>query len=304
MLRPLLLALSKDAAAQGFVTRSRVFRPSVQRFVAGEELEDGIQAVKALNARGMMAALDYLGESTITEADARRAADAYAQVLNAIHARELNANISLKASQIGLDLSLDLAAALLREITMRAAEIGVFVGMDMEDSGRLPATLHLVDRVLEAGARHVGVALQAYLYRTPTDVERLLARGVTIRLCKGAYREPQNVALPRKRDVDRQFVHLTERLLQSGVYAAIATHDERLIAAAAAYAKSRGVHADRFEFQLLYGIRRDLQERLVREGFRVRIYVPFGAQWYPYFMRRLAERPANLLFLARNILRP
>ena len=303
VLRHTLLTLSQSRTARRLVTQSRVFRPAVRRFIAGDTLDEALPVVAALNARGLLATLDVLGEATVTEADARAAARAYADVLAAIAESGLQTNVSLKLSQLGLDIALDLAAELLGDTARRAAEPGNFVRVDIEDSTRLPATLQVFDRVWEGARHNVGIALQAYLYRTPNDVERFIARGVNIRLCKGAYDEPPAVAFPHKADVDRQFAHLTERLLTGGTYAAIATHDESLIAHAKAVAAAQAIPPTRFEFQMLHGIRRDLQEALAQQGYRVRIYVPFGLHWYPYFMRRLAERPANVLFLARNLIR-
>ena len=304
MLRQLLLTLSHNSVAREAATHSRLLRPAVRRFVAGETLAEGLAAVASLNARGIEATLDLLGEATASEEDARRAARDYLEVLNAIFHRSLRSHVSLKLSQMGLDLSLDLAAELLEAVARTAAGVGTFVRVDMEDSTRLHRTLAVFDRVWERGARNVGIVLQAYLYRTPQDLERYIRRGVRIRLCKGAYAEPAAVAYPRKADVDAAYRALSERLLTDGVSPALATHDEHLIAHARAFASTHGIGADRFEFQFLYGIRRDLQDRLSAEGYRVRVYVPFGTHWYPYFMRRLAERPANVLFLAKHVLRP
>lgn len=303
VLREFLLTLSRNAAARDAAIHSRILRPAVRRFVAGESLADGVAAVQTLNGNGIEATLDMLGEATASEDDARRAARAYLEMLNAVFHRGLHAHVSLKLSQMGLDLSPDLAAELLEGIAQTAAGVGTFVRLDMEDSGRLPSTLGVFDRVWDRGIRNVGIALQAYLYRTPDDVERYVSRGVRIRLCKGAYAEPPSLAYPRKADVDAAYARLSERLLSSDIYHALATHDEHLIEHAKAFATRRGVAHDRFEFQFLYGIRRDLQQALVAEGYRVRVYVPFGTHWYPYFMRRLAERPANVLFLARHALR-
>jgi proline dehydrogenase len=303
VLRHTLLALSRSGRARRLVTGSRLFRPTVRRFIAGETLDEALAAVAGLNARGLLATLDVLGEATVTEEGARAAAGAYAEVLAAIAARGLQTNVSLKLSQLGLDIAASLAEDLLAGIAAQAHGLGNFVRVDMEDSPRLPATLEVFDRVWARGQRNIGIVLQAYLYRTPQDVDRYIGRGVSVRLCKGAYDEPPAVAFPQKRDVDRQFALLAERLLRGGGPAAIATHDERLIAQIQAVAAAHAVPRSRFEFQMLHGIRRDLQERLVRQGYRVRVYVPFGLHWYPYFMRRLAERPANVLFLARNLIR-
>ncbi len=303
VLRHALLTLSQSGTARRLVTRSPIFRPAVRRFIAGDTLDEALPVVAGLNRRGLLATLDVLGEATATEADARSAAGAYAEVLGTIARSGLQTNVSLKLSQLGLDISPDLAVELLGDVARRAAGFGNFVRVDIEDSTRLRATLQVFDRVWEGGRQNVGIALQAYLYRTPQDVERYVAQGVNIRLCKGAYDEPPEIAFPRKADVDRQYARLTERLLTGGTYAAIATHDESLIAHARAIAAAQAIPPTRFEFQMLHGIRRDLQEALARQGYRVRIYVPFGLHWYPYFMRRLAERPANVLFLARNLIR-
>jgi len=302
MLRELFLSLSHSERAWTFARRSAALRPALRRFVAGETMDDGLTAAAALRAKGMAATLDLLGEATETEDDARRAARGYVEVLNGIFHRGLASHVSLKLSQMGLDLSEDLAAGLLDLIARTAASVGTFVRVDMEDSGRLPATLRVFDRVLLSGRRNVGIVLQAYLFRTPGDLDRYTRLGASIRLCKGAYAEPPSVAYPRKADVDGAYGRLAERLLLHGTAPALATHDERLLRKACDFAASRGIPPDRFEFQFLYGIRRDLQERLVGEGYRVRIYVPFGTHWYPYFMRRLAERPANVAFIARHLI--
>ena len=276
----------------------------MRRFVAGETLDEGLQVVADLNARGLVVTLDVLGEATTSESDARRACRAYDDTLGAIRDRGLQSHVSVKLSQLGLDISQDLAEEMLRGVALRAHEGANFVRVDMEDSTRLPAIQRVFDRVWEGGARNIGIALQAALYRTPADVERYLARGVGIRLCKGAYDEPTHIAYPRKADVDRVFAGLAERIIATQGHSAIATHDERLITHVRASASARGIAPGNVEFQLLYGIRRDLQETLARQGYRVRVYVPFGTQWYPYFMRRLAERPANVLFLAKHLIRP
>jgi proline dehydrogenase len=265
-------------------------------------MDDGLAAAAALRDKGVDATLDLLGEATASEDDARRCARGYVEVLNGVFHRGLRSHVSLKLSQMGLDLSEDLAVEMLTLIARTAEAVGTFVRVDMEDSGRLPGTLRVFDQVWASGIRNIGIVLQAYLFRTPEDVERYNRSGVPVRLCKGAYAEPATVAYPRKADVDAAYARLSEQLLLSGHLPALATHDERLIARARAFAAARGISKDRFEFQFLYGIRRDLQERLVAEGYRVRIYVPFGTHWYPYFMRRLAERPANVAFIARHLI--
>lgn len=303
MLREVLLDLSRSAAVRRAASHSRLLRPAVRRFVPGEEMEAGLDAAAALRARGIEATLDVLGEATADEDGARRAARSYLELLNGIFHRGLRAHVSLKLSQLGLDRSPDLAAELLERVARTAQGTETFVRVDMEDSARLPRTLEVFDLVWDGGVRNIGIVLQAYLYRTPQDVDRYVARGVRIRLCKGAYAEPPTLAYPKKSDVDAAYTRLSERLLTSGISHALATHDERLIEHVRAFAARERIAPDRFEFQLLYGIRRDLQDRLAAEGYRVRVYVPFGEAWYPYVMRRLAERPANVLFLARHVLR-
>jgi proline dehydrogenase len=303
MMRSLLLDLSKNQRARRFVTHAAVSRRAVRRFVAGETLEEALRVVADLNGRGLVAALDVLGEATTSVADARRAARAYEETLIAIRDRGLHSHVSVKLSQLGLDITMALAEELLAAVATRARETGSCVEVDMEDSARLPFIQQVLDRVWDQGARDMLLALQAALYRTPGDLERYLARGIGIRLCKGAYAESPRVAHARKADVDRAFAGLAERLIVAGGRSAIATHDERLIAHVRAVAAARGVPPAAVEFQLLFGIRRDLQDMLARQGYRVRVYVPYGTHWYPYFMRRLAERPANVLFLARHLIR-
>ena len=302
MLRHLFLGLSRSDRAWALARRSAALRPVLRRFVAGETMDEGLTAAAGLRAGGIDATLDLLGEATESEDGARRAARGYVEVLNGIFHRGLRSHVSLKLSQMGLDLSEDLAAELLGLICRTAAAVGTFVRVDMEDSGRLPPTLRVFERVLRFGVRNVGIVLQAYLLRTPEDLQRYIRQGVSIRLCKGAYAESPTVAYARKADVDAAYGRLAEQLLLYGHAPAIATHDERLIRRAREFAASRGLAKDRFEFQFLYGIRRDLQERLVADGYRVRVYVPFGTHWYPYFMRRLAERPANVVFIARHLI--
>ncbi len=301
--RTFVLGLSRTRPVRHLVTRTGLFRPVVNRFIAGETPAAALTAVADLNARGLLVTVDLLGEATVSDALARQAALGYVRILDALSRRGLRSHVSVKLSQLGLDLSLDTAEAWLRDIVAHAQTSRTFVRVDMEDSGRLAATQRVFDRVWHAGARNVGIALQAYLYRTPDDARRYAARGVSIRLCKGAYAEPPDLAYARKADVDAAFVRLMHQVLGSESYLAIATHDERLIEQAKTLAAARNIASERFEFQMLYGIRRDLQELLVRQGYRVRVYVPFGTHWYPYFMRRLAERPANVLFLARHLIR-
>jgi proline dehydrogenase len=269
------------------------------------EIEDALRVAEAVNRQGMAVTLDSLGESVTSEAEAHRAAEVYHQLLDAIAARKLDANISVKLTQMGLEQSPELAESIAQSLAMHAGAAGNFVRIDMEGSRLTQVTLDIVRRLharpqLRAA---IGVVIQSYLYRSQADVEQLLADGIRVRLCKGAYKEPAQAAFPRKADVDANFVLLSRMLLASPVYHALATHDEKMIAEAKSFASQRGIDPSRFEFQMLYGVRRDLQRRLVREGYKVRVYVPFGREWYPYFMRRLAERPANVLFLARNFFR-
>jgi proline dehydrogenase len=272
--------------------------------VAGETLDDAVTAVRALNARGISASLDLLGESVAGESDARATAAAYLAVLDRIAAERLAANVSLKLTSLGLDIAEELCVANMDRILTRAAEHGTFVRIDMEGSAYTERTIRLFADVLHPKfGDHTGIVLQAYLYRTGEDVDLAIQRHWRVRLCKGAYREPPAIAFPEKRDVDASFLHCMERLLRAGNYPGIATHDERIIDDTSRLARVAGIGAERFEFQMLHGVRRDLQERLVRDGWRVRVYVPYGTHWYPYLMRRLAERPANLAFVLGNVAR-
>ena len=301
MLRPIFLALSRQQGLAQFALRHAVLRRAARRFVAGERLEEAVAAIMELNAAGLSATLDFLGENTTTPRGAAESAAAYFAVLDELHRTGVDSNLSLKLTQLGLGLDDALCETLLGRILDRAGE--TFVRIDMEGSAYTERTLRLFERLWAAGRRNVGVVIQSYLRRSAADVERLIAMGARVRLVKGAYAEPPSIAFPHKRDVDAAFARLAERLLRSGVYPAIATHDERLIASTRQAAARFGITPDRFEFQMLYGIRRDLQVQLRRDGYRVRVYVPFGGEWYPYFMRRLAERPANVMFLVRSLLR-
>lgn len=275
------------------------------RFVAGVQVEDVLGVAETINQQGMAVTLDSLGENVSTSDEARRAADVYHRLLDEIRMRGLNANVSVKLTQMGLELNEPLAHEIAGELVQHAVEAGTFVRIDMEGSDLTQVTLDLV-RELHARpgfAGHVGVVIQAYLFRSAEDIAQLLRDGVRVRLCKGAYKEPATIAFAEKRDVDANYVKLMQTLLTSGLYHGIATHDEAMIAATEQFVAEHEILRDSFEFQMLYGIRRDLQAELVAEGYRVRVYVPFGAEWYPYFMRRLAERPANLIFLAKNLLR-
>ena len=304
-LRSSLLWLSRRRSLGTLATRLPVTRSMVARFVAGETLEAALPALERLEAAGLRTTVDVLGEAVTSVDAARKAADEYLVTLSALAARGLDRNVSVKLSQMGLGLDDETCRGNVERILQRAAEHGAFVRIDMEDHTTTDATLALWRelRPINAGRGDSGVVVQAALRRTPNDVEELIREGARVRLCKGAYVEPAAVAFPDKADVDAAYGTLMERLLVDGNFPAIATHDERLIARAVAFVRERDIARDAFEFQMLYGVRRDLQERLVKAGFGVRVYVPFGTDWYPYFMRRLAERPANVAFVIRSVLR-
>ena len=258
---------------------------------------------RRVNAEGISVSLDSLGESVTVEAEARAAADVYHRVLDAIEAGGLKANVSLKLTQMGMDIRPELAEEIVAGVVEHAGRVSSFVRIDMESSDYTDATVAMTERLHARFPGSVGTVLQAYLYRTDKDAERLLGQGIRIRLCKGAYKEAASVAFPRKQDVDANYVKLMKRMATSGVFCGIATHDEKIVDEMLRFVRQNGVARDAFEFQMLYGVRRDLQRKLAKAGFGVRVYVPFGNAWYPYFMRRLAERPANLIFLAKNMLR-
>lgn len=273
-----------------------------RRFVAGETLEEAIAAARACNNAGMLVSLDYLGENSTTTADAQRARDAYLEIFERIHQEGLQANVSCKLTQLGLDLNADFCQGLVISIVEFAARYENFLRVDMEGSAYTQRTIDLVSNV-RARNPAIGTVIQAYLYRSETDIQNLLACGCRIRLCKGAYKEPADVAYPAKKDVDYNYARLMKILLPSGFYHGIATHDPRMIAETIRWAAARKITKDDFEFQMLYGVRTDLQRRLVKDGYRIRVYIPYGNDWFPYFMRRLAERPANLGFMIRNLFR-
>jgi len=304
-LRSFFLWLSRRRALGRLATRLPITRSMVARFVAGETLEEALAALDRLRAAGLRTTVDVLGESVTSVEEARAAADDYLAALDALAARGLDRNVSVKLSQMGLGVDRETCRANVERILARAAEHEAFVRIDMEDHDTTDATLSLWRdlRPVNEGRGDSGVVIQAALRRSPADIEALIAEGARVRLCKGAYVEPSSVAWPDKADVDAAYGRLMERLLADATFPAIATHDERLIRKAVDFVRERGITPDRFEFQMLYGVRRDLQERLVRAGFGVRVYVPYGTQWYPYFMRRLAERPANVAFVLRSVLR-
>jgi len=302
MVRSILLKLSESKGFAHWVTTNSSTRRMSHRFVAGETLDEALQAARQCNDAGMLATLDYLGENVSTAADAQKARDAYIEIFDRISKEKLNANVSCKLTQLGLDLSPEFCEGQVLSIAERAAAYENFLRIDMESSIYTQRTVELVKRV-RTQTPSVGAVIQSYLYRSESDVQDLLSYGCRIRLCKGAYKESEEVAFPRKADVDANYVKLMRMLLPSGFYHGIATHDPQMIAATIRCASENNISKDDFEFQMLYGVRTDLQRRLVRDGFRVRIYIPYGRDWFPYFMRRLAERPANLIFFLRNFLR-
>jgi proline dehydrogenase len=302
MLRSALLKLSDSKKLANWVTSNPRTRGMSRRFVAGEELNEAMAVARACNDAGMIVSLDHLGENVSSPADAQRARDAYLEIFERIAQENLQANVSCKLTQLGLDLSGEFCEGLVMSIVECAARHDNFLRVDMEGSVYTQRTIDLVKRVrMQSPA--VGAVIQAYLYRSEQDMQDLLAYGCRIRLCKGAYKEPEEVAFKRKADVDANFIRLLRTLLTSGFYHGIATHDPKLIAATIRWAAEKKISKDDFEFQMLYGIRKDLQRMLVRDGYRLRIYVPYGKEWFPYFMRRLAERPANAGFFLRNLLR-
>jgi proline dehydrogenase len=304
MLRSTLLYLSNQPRIFRFVRGNRFAKRFASRFVAGETLDDAVSAVRALNDKGITASLDLLGESVTNEREARAAGAAYLDILDRIHAQGLRANVSVKLTAMGLDVSEDLCVSILHDVLGRARAHGSFVRLDMEGSAYTERTLRLFeDRLYPAFKESVGIVLQSYLYRTSSDVDRAVQLKCRVRLCKGAYKEPASVAFAEKRDVDKNYVKCMHALVERGVYPGIATHDPAIIAEVKRFVADKGIDRSRFEFQMLYGIRRDMQEQLVREGYNIRVYVPFGTQWYPYLMRRLAERPANVAFITGSVLR-
>jgi proline dehydrogenase len=296
------LYLSRSERFKNFLTRFRSFNNVTRRFVAGEELKDAVEAIRRLNGMGISASFDHLGESITAEAETRKEVNEYVRVLDSINDSALNSNVSVKLTQLGLDVSQDLCYANTRTIVEAARSYNNFVRIDMEDSSKTDGTLQIFKRLRE-DFENVGIVIQSYLFRSENDIEKLLALGAKIRLCKGAYKEPPSVAFSDKAEVDANFIKLTKILLSSDGYHGIATHDEAMISAAIRFAEERNISREKFEFQMLYGIRRDLQENLVRQGYRMRVYVPYGRYWYPYFMRRLAERPANIWFVLRNVIK-
>ncbi len=307
MLRALFIYLSESRSLRGVAERSSFGKKFSSRFVAGSQVEDALRVTQSLNQAGLSVSVDNLGENVTNAEEARESAQLYHHMLDDIAARKLNANISLKLTHMGLDVDEKLARELVSGLVAKAASMNPrsFVRVDMEGSPYTQRTLDFVHELhrMPGNQGAVGTVIQSYLMRSEGDVQKLLAEGIRIRLCKGAYKEPAEIAFQKKSDVDANYVKLMKMLMKSGTYHGLATHDENIINQAKAFATKERISRDAFEFQMLHGIRRDLQESLVRDGWRMRVYVPFGTEWYPYFMRRLAERPANVFFIAKNVFR-
>lgn len=302
MIKSLLLYMSDHPKLKELAMKVEVARKTARRFVAGETVADAISAVKELNRKDFSASLDYLGENISTVEEAKAAADEYERILQEIQKSSANSNVSLKLTQFGLTLSEEVCFKNVESVVRRAQQLNNFVRIDMESSAVTDATLRILWRLRES-YENVGIVIQAYLFRSEKDIEDLLQRKVRIRLCKGAYKEPPDISFAKKSDTDANYVKLTKILLKSRIYHGIATHDPAMIQATRDFVSRENIGKDAFEFQMLYGIRRDLQEQLVQQGYRLRVYVPYGQAWYSYLMRRMAERPANLLFVLRNLLR-
>ena len=305
MLRAAFIALSENRSLRHLAESSSIGHRVSGRFVAGTTVEDALRATEETNALGMSVSIDNLGENVTNADEAQRSAQLYHELLDRITERRLDANVSLKLTHMGFDVDQRLATDIVLGLVQRAREKQNFVRVDMEGSPYTQRTLDLVQNIHSQNGNRgtVGAVIQAYLRRSEDDIRNLTAQGIRIRLCKGAYKESSEVAFPDKHEVDANYVKLMKILLKSGIYHGIATHDEKMIAATIRFAQAEKISATAFEFQMLYGIRRDLQRQLVKQGWRMRVYIPFGTEWYPYFMRRLAERPANALFVARNLLR-
>jgi proline dehydrogenase len=303
LLRSALIALSQNKSLRSFAEQSRMGQKMSGRFIAGMQVSDALRVAETLNREGIPVSLDSLGENVSTEEEARRAAEIYHQLLDAIQRRGLLANVSAKLTQMGMNISPSIARQITSELVDHAAAADSFLRVDMEGSELTQATVDMT-REIHAMPNHagrIGTVLQSYLYRCEEDVRVLLADRIRIRLCKGAYKEPPTLAFPDKADLDANYLKLTKILLTSGVYHGLATHDEAIIRETKKFVEQEGIDKRSFEFQMLYGVRRDLQTSLAKEGYGMRVYIPFGTEWYPYFMRRLAERPANVLFIAKNL---
>lgn len=300
-LRQGFLTLSNSKGLQKFAVGNPLARRIARRFVAGETLDEAIEVIRAANAKGIVATFDHLGESVTDEQAAHAAAAGYITLLDRIHQTGIRSNASLKLTQMGLDLDTEFCYRNVRSVIVKAHELGNFVRIDMESSAHTDRTFDIFYRLYDEFPANVGIVVQAYLYRTWDDVDQLIARQARVRLCKGAYNEPPTVAFPKKIDVDRNYARIMRKLMARGNYPGIATHDSRLINHAKQFAAQQHIGMERFEFQMLYGIRPQLQEQLAQEGYNMRVYVPYGEEWYPYFMRRLAERPANAVFILSNL---
>jgi len=305
MLRTAFIKLSESTSIRHFAENSALGVKFSSRFVAGTQLADAVHATEQVNHWGASVSIDNLGENVTNTDEAKHSAELYHHMLDEIATRKLNANISLKLTHMGFDVSEDLAFSLVTELINHAVQNNGFVRVDMEGSAYTQRTLDFVRQMhrLPGHAGKVGTVIQSYLYRSEDDVKQLLSEGIRIRLCKGAYKEPAEIAFPKKEDVDANYVKLAKMLVKSGIYHGLATHDENIIEQMKKYAKAENIPPTAYEFQMLHGVRRDLQQKLVREGYGMRVYIPFGTEWYPYFMRRLAERPANVLFIAKNMFR-
>jgi proline dehydrogenase len=305
VLRAAFIALSESRSLRSFAEKSAVGQRLSGRFVAGLTIDDALRAARAMNQLALGVSVDNLGENVTNAGEARHSAQRYHQLLDQMASQELNANVSVKLTHMGLDVDEPLAYEITSGLAQHAARLSNFVRVDMEGSAHTQKTLDFVRRLHREPevAGHVGAVIQSYLYRSKEDVETLLAESIRIRLCKGAYKEPPEIAFAKKAEVDANYVKLMQVLLKSGVYHGIATHDENMIRATIDFARRENVPATSFEFQMLYGVRRDLQQKLVKDGWRCRVYIPFGTEWYPYLMRRLAERPANAIFILKNLLR-
>jgi len=305
MLRSTFIGLSENQRLRHFAEQSALGLRFSSRFVAGMQLDDVIRATEVVNGWGASVSIDNLGENVTNADESKHSAELYHQLLDQISTRKLNANVSLKLTHMGFDVSEELAFGLVTDLVDHAVRINNFVRVDMEGSPYTQRTLDFVRQLhrLPGHAGRVGTVIQSYLYRSEQDVNELLAERIRIRLCKGAYKEAAEIAFPKKADVDANYLKLARTLLKSGVYHGIATHDERIIGEIKQFASAENIPASAYEFQMLYGVRRDLQQQLVREGYGLRVYIPFGTEWYPYFMRRLAERPANVFFIGRQMLR-
>jgi proline dehydrogenase len=305
VLRATFISLSESKSIRSAAEKTWAGQRLSRRFVAGTTIDDAVAATRTVNQLGLAVSVDNLGENVTNSDEARHSAQLYHQLLDRISDQGLNANVSLKLTHLGLDVDETAAYQNVSEVVEHAARLNNFVRVDMEGSPYTQRTLDFVHRlhVKEGFAGRVGAVIQAYLHRSEDDVEQLASRGIRVRLCKGAYKEPPQIAFEKKSDVDANYVKLMKMLLKSGVFHGIATHDEKMIRATIDFARSEKIAASAFEFQMLYGVRRDLQQKLVQEGWGCRVYIPFGKEWYPYFMRRLAERPANALFILRNLFR-